>query len=129
VARDGDSLPNTSKNTFGSNVIYRVPAYSSFGKLSLSVDYYWRSAQIAPYVTDITAAYQDQSGIKAYGLVDAGARLEGINGTPLEILLYVKNAANKLYRVAYQNNIASLGYSEATYGDPRTFGIVLQYKF
>lgn len=85
------------------------------------------SADIAAIPESLHSTMQQS----AYWLYDASVSWEKVMGGPIDITAFVKNITDEEYAVGgiqlYQN--ASVGISTKVFGDPRTYGLQLRYRF
>ena len=67
---------------------------------------------------------------RPYTLVDIGLNWDGINKGPIDLRLFAKNVLDKTY-VSGPNlvNYVGLGLGTVYYGEPRTYGLQLRYRF
>lgn len=71
----------------------------------------------------------DQSLQKGYALVNLRASLGNIKGTGIGAAAFVNNLTDQFYRVGVIGIYREAGYISSTYGEPRTYGLELSYKF
>jgi len=64
-----------------------------------------------------------------YGLVNLRADWYDVMGSRFDVSLFVTNAANKAYQVTTLDLFNTLGYTAATFGEPRMFGVTARYSF
>jgi len=101
-----------------------LPTPESFGASTLLVSYSHVSSQYtAP------GPLEPFSYLAGYGLLSASLRVDDIAGTGLTLTVFGNNLANKLYRVSNSNSYTGSNYAATLYGEPRTFGLKLRYKF
>lgn len=85
------------------------------------------SAQIATIPDNILPTAQQSS----YWLYDASVSWDEVMGGPVDITAFIKNISDEEYSVGgiqlYQS--ASVGFNTKVFGDPRTYGLQLRYKF
>jgi len=117
----GLSMPQTPRNKYNVDVDYTFEPFS-FGELSADINYAW------------TDQYTTNGGpgsinfpVDSYGVLNARMTLAHIGGsTPergdLSLSLWSKNLLDKEY-VVYRLNGGDM------YGEPRTFGLTLAYKY
>jgi len=67
--------------------------------------------------------------LPSYGIFNFTTGWSGIMNSGFDVNLWVKNVTDKTYAVATNNQLLQFGYSVATYGDPRTYGVNLRYNF
>lgn len=80
----------------------------------------------------LTAPFSDETKGDARGLLDAQIRLEGFrlggSGKPIGVTLWGKNLTNKSY-ITRSVDFGQLGFAGTIYGDPRTYGMSLDFEF
>lgn len=108
----------TPRKSFSLAARYEIALPDVLGKLVLNGDYYWSgkipmSGYIAP----------------SYDLVNARIDVTDIAGRPLDIGFFMRNVFNAKYQATNTLPGATLGVSSVTYGDPRTYGVQLRYRF
>jgi iron complex outermembrane receptor protein len=64
-----------------------------------------------------------------YSIVNAQLVARNIGGTGLGASLFVKNLTNKTFSTSRSSALSSFGYATIAYGDPRTYGVTLSYRF
>ncbi len=112
---------NTPEISFSVGSRYDIPVSDSM-TAAIGVDYSYRSkVYYDPQNTESIA----QSG---YGLLNARASLYLLDDT-LEIAVYGKNLANKTYVMNGVSFLDSFGFSEGFFGDPRTYGLTLNWQY
>jgi iron complex outermembrane receptor protein len=119
----GQSFGNISKHTLGLTADYTIPLGSGDEEIVLDGNLYYRSAQIGNGLRNFS------SHVPAYTLLNFRVDYNNIGGRPVSLGAYVRNATNKLYAVSRDSVIATSGYDVSFYGDPRTYGVELRYKF
>lgn len=113
----------TPKHQLGLTGVMSPPIDPSVGKLDFIVNYSWRSAT---FLDD----FEFSSEQKAFSLVNARIELDEIAGTGLSAALFVNNALDETYRIGVLGLITEgLGFSSSVYGEPRTYGVELGYRF
>jgi len=69
------------------------------------------------------------SSIPSYSLFNARVDYNNIGGSQFSVGVWVHNIGDKLF-LAYRNNVLALsGYNVVAYGDPRTYGMDVKFKF
>jgi len=120
---NGADFGNISKDTAGLNAAYTLPLADDGEELVLSGDWYYRG----PRVGAATQGVNDS--IPSYSLFNARLDYNNIGGSQFSAGVWVRNIGDELF-VAYRNNVTGLsGYDVRAYGDPRTYGIDLKFKF
>jgi iron complex outermembrane receptor protein len=103
---------------------YHLPIDSSHGDLSLMASLFHRGS-----------AHNDQiavspfSVVPAYDIVNYHLDWYGVLGTAVDASLYVKNATDEVYSLGGSDLYNSIGVVLNLYGEPRTYGLQLRYKF
>ncbi len=115
---------------FGVGVSYTAPPFS-FGTLSGRIDAVWQNDQEV-----FTVALPLNAGVRNihagnYAVVNGRVQLAEIplQKGSLDISAFGKNLLDRKYRTYGIDFGDSLGFTGATYGDPRTFGLQLTYNF
>ncbi|WP_380873950.1 TonB-dependent receptor [Sphingomonas sp. DBB INV C78] len=126
--KDTARFPFSSKWTLNASAQYDVPEFD-FGQLSFRVDYNYRS-KIYFHPTTVGTPYNDQIAGAKRGLLDGRITLSklALGENEASIAVWGKNLTKKEYRV---NGIdfGGLGYAGNVYGEPRSFGVDLNYEF
>jgi iron complex outermembrane receptor protein len=91
---------------------------------SVRGDFVWRSRDVTDPAPNLTPAL-DQS---PFGLFNARASLEDEKRN-LEYALFCKNCFDREYWVGEVDTRNGLGWAQAYYGEPRTFGVEVTYRF
>lgn len=78
----------------------------------------------------LTAPFSQITKGDARGLIDAQIRLDRVSfaSGDLSLTIWAKNLTNKQY-VSRAVDFGQLGFSTASFGDPRTFGLTVDVKF
>lgn len=118
LTKDQVTLPTPK---FSGTAAFRaiLPARPFDGELALNADLYH------------TTKYDAQFGesLPGYNLVNTRLELSDIGGRGITFAGYVKNVFNKKYPIGPAVLLPSFPVSTAYYGDPRTYGIQLTFKF
>ncbi len=116
----------TPKTTMSAGFDYTIPAGGE-NEVILHGDFYRKGAQYgvapAPY-TGLT----ETARLQAYNLVNATVTLR-LGDKGIDVQAYVRNIFDKRYFIRNLNQEHSLGFTAATPGDPRTYGVSVGYKF
>jgi iron complex outermembrane receptor protein len=107
---------------YGVNTRYTLPTPQDIGTISLNANWSWQALS-----GDTTVPF---SQIPSFGLLTLGSAWDNLLGNPLDASLFVTNATNTRYLVQAQSlyNLG-FGFADATYGEPRMFGVRLRYRF
>jgi len=117
-----------SKVTYGISPSYTLPV--EFGEIHFQLDYVYQSRQ---NLQPALAFPRDQElpvpGMiqKGYGLLNG--RIAARVGEDTEIAVWGKNITDKRYFTGGLNLAGSLGFANATVGNPRTFGVQISHNF
>ncbi|WP_229736324.1 TonB-dependent receptor [Novosphingobium endophyticum] len=113
----------TPRHQLGATAIISPPISEDVGKLNVIANYTWRSKI---YLDD----FELQGKQPAYSLVNLRAELNNVGGTGASVAAFVNNALDETYRIGVLGLIAEgLGFQNSVYGEPRTYGIEVGYKF
>jgi len=134
------------KHQFNATVNFTPIADDQTGKVTLSGSYTYRSSFFINKLFQTGAQVRTQAGfspalvsaipdhpagvsIPGVGLFNGRIAWENVMGTRFGVALYGKNLANKLYANSGLSLCESLGTITNTYGDPRTYGIEVSFRF
>jgi iron complex outermembrane receptor protein len=126
----GQPITQSSKHTAQVSARWDFQTDPRYGDLSIEADYAWRSSQLTP-----GQGATDASGnliaatLPAFGLVNVRADLTQVGGYPLDVSFWVKNLTDKRYVTTEQLFVNVLGINNVTYGNPRTIGATLIYRW
>lgn len=102
----------------------KLPVPESWGNVSALVSYSHVDDQYtAP------APFEPGALVKGYGLLNASISWDNVAESGFDLSLFANNIADKLYRVSNANSFNSNGVVSTLYGEPRTFGLKLRYRF
>jgi iron complex outermembrane receptor protein len=118
LTKDQVTLP-TPKFSGTAAVRAILPVRPMDGELALNADLYH------------TSAYDAQFGVPlpGYNLVNSRLEWSNIDGRGLSIAGYVRNLFNKQYPMGPAVLLSSFPVNTVYYGDPRTYGLQLTYRF
>jgi len=123
VNLNGADFGHISKDTAGLNAAYTVPLTHGDEALVFSGDWYYRGARLGVATEGVS------SSIPSYSLFNARVDYNNIGGSQFSVGVWVHNIGDKLF-LAYRNNVLALsGYNVVAYGDPRTYGMDVKFKF
>ena len=115
-------LVGSPHHQLGANVSYDMPLAGDAGSFLLNANVSYRTSQ-----------YLDKNDVQSrepgYELVNLRAGWTGIMGTGLGAALFVNNLTKSYYRVGVIGIYNEAGYISSVYGEPRTYGLELSYKF
>ena len=111
------------KYKYGVNARYHLPLSAQVGDASVSANWSWQDKQQYGSVTDPVGL------MKAYGLLTLGANWNGIGGSPIDVSFFMTNALDKKYVASAYTIYTLTGTSALIYGEPRMYGVRLQYRF
>jgi iron complex outermembrane receptor protein len=114
----GGQTANRVPRKYGVILRYDVPLQGRAGDLSFKANWGWQ---------DQVGNFGGDRQIPAYGLLNSSLDWNRVGGSPVDLSLFVSNALNKTYE---SGGIGlPIGFDEATYGDPRMYGLRLNYHF
>jgi len=120
---NGADFGNISKNTAGLNFSYTVLVGADDEAVALSGDWYYRGKRVGVATQGVNSA------IESYSLFNGRIDYNNIGGSRFSAGVWVRNIGNKLY-TAYRNNVLALSaYDARAYGDPRTYGLDVKFRF
>ena len=117
----------SSKLTWNAALQYEAPRFD-FGQLTARVEYNYRG-KIYFHPTKVGAPLNDAIAGKARGLLDARITLSELDiiGKKASIAVWGKNLTDKEYRV-HGIDFGGLGYGGNVYGEPRSFGVDVNFE-
>ena len=111
------------KHQLGATATISPPISEDLGQLNFIMNYTWRSKI---YLDD----FEIQGVQPAYSLINLRAELNNVGGSGASVAAFVNNALNETYRIGVLGLIAEgLGFQNSVYGEPRTYGIEVGFKF
>jgi iron complex outermembrane receptor protein len=119
----GQPVTQSSKHTAQVSARYDFMTDPKIGDFSVEADYAWRSAQLIP------GQGGGDAKLPPFGIVNLRADLTDVGGLPLDVSLWVKNVTDKRYITTQQLFVNVLGANQVTYGNPRTIGGSLVYRW
>jgi iron complex outermembrane recepter protein len=117
---DASGIPfnMTARRTFSGGVRYKLPLPTEWGELVANADEYYTSA------TSFTG-----TTLPPYAVLNLRLDYNDIRGAPVDVGLFVRNAANREYAQTPVASGAFLGMTSAIYGPPRLYGLELRVRF
>lgn len=101
-----------------------LPVPDHIGATSLFVSYSHVSRQYtAP------GPFEPFSYLRGYGLRSASLTVKDVAHTGLDLTVFGNNLTDKLFRVSNSNSFFGSNYVASLYGEPRTYGVRLRYRF
>lgn len=132
----------TPEHSASGTVTYTVPLNNPSEALTFSAGASYRSSvwinalQTSAAIARMPASIIPFVRQEAYTTLDLNAGWNSIGGSALDILLYMKNATDKEYAVGgiqlYESSytaVSRVGLLTRAYGEPRTYGAQLKYRF
>lgn len=117
----GEPLPYSPKHQAAVTASYTLPLPETFGKVTASGTYSYRSSLITTY----TSA---EGTLKPLSLLDLSLNWTGVAGSPVDLGLFATNVTNKFY-YTHVNEQSSSGFISRYIGEPRMYGLRLRYNF
>jgi iron complex outermembrane receptor protein len=118
----GNQFAQAPRHTAHLAATYRRPLPS--GELVANASYSYISAV---HFQDINLGADDVG--PGYGLLDLRLGWENILDKHIDVSVYGKNLADKVYTLNASDDTAQFGFISRQYGDPRTYGIEARYSF
>lgn len=121
----GQPFARAPKNVYSITGRYILPIPSNIGDTSVQANYYHTDG----YSTSDT--YAPEQSVEGYGLLNLRADWGKIYGSAFDVGLFVRNALDKEYLVAFGDlyTSTSIGVVSRAPGEPRTYGLDLRYRF
>lgn len=111
------------QNKLSATVSYALPLPETVGQLVLDAAYSYQSRYFdAP-------AVQPLDYISGYGLLNGRVEWRQVLGSAFDISAFVTNATDRVYRVGQYSNYVTDGRVTSFYGEPRMFGVDVEYRF
>ncbi|HEY4545719.1 MAG TPA: TonB-dependent receptor [Pedomonas sp.] len=125
---DTARFPLSSSLTWNAALQYELPRFD-FGQLSARVEYNYRG-KVYFHPTLVGTPLNDEIAGEARGLLDARLTLSELSllGEGASIAVWAKNLTDKAYRI-HGIDFGALGYAGNVYGEPRSFGVDLNFSF
>ncbi|AIT82185.1 hypothetical protein JI59_21935 (plasmid) [Novosphingobium pentaromativorans US6-1] len=117
-------------NTGSVSATITLPVRQELGTVDFNVDASFRSG--TSFSPDI---YQLELFQPAYRLVNMRLSWKGVAGQPLDLSFFAKNLFNKTYVAGVANGTYNFnpypttGIDTLMYGEPRTYGVTMRYRF
>jgi iron complex outermembrane receptor protein len=115
---------------------YSLPVPSQLGTVSLSADWYAQSAMAAADVDTANCAggtnlYCLNHGVQvpAYNIGNVRAEWNNVAGAGFDLSFFVTNVTDKVYKSSVLGLEGVLGFTSATYGPPRMYGVQVRIPF
>jgi len=115
------------------------PLAPEHGELAMVASYYWQDEMVTNdefdrwpgfgWSADDLAEVQATAVVDDYALWNLRLDWSGLLGSALDVSAYIDNVADKDYVVGGKSVPEQLGWVDATYGTPRTYGFALRYNF
>ena len=121
-----ETLQNRPRYKYGVGTRYHLPMAAAIGDISFMARWSWQDETVISAFLAGPSPLQDQ---KAYGLLTLGAYWNDLAGKPLDVQLYMNNALDKNYKTGGYLFSAAFGTDSLAYGEPRTYGVKLRYRF
>ena len=128
VAPDGRDLSvfpfaRAPKNISSASITYTLPIDPANGTFTVGASY-WDTSEYSS-----NDDYHPSVMVKGYSLVNLRADWKNAMGSPLDVGVFVRNAADEDYNLSVLNIFTSLGFDARTPGKPRSYGLRLTYNF
>src|SRR5690625_2338815 len=135
--RDLSSTPFyfTPEHAFTVTALYTYPMQGNAGILDFGISASWQDdvwinslntiAEIEDTPREVRHAIQQED----YWLVNASVAWNDIMGSNVDVSAYVKNLTNTEYSVGGIQLYPSFGISTKVFGEPRTYGMQVRYRF
>jgi|GEM_PF-517538 len=119
----GKEFAGLARTTLNVSATYQpswVP--ESVAKPALSVTYSYRSSAKG-------LAVQGVYPWPSFGIWGARFALNEIGGSRVSAAFWMQNIGNDVYKIYCADNLNSIGYASCRYGEPRTYGATLSFKW
>jgi iron complex outermembrane receptor protein len=130
----GVLVPNISSPYVGAprnqgsvGVRYALPLDQRIGQIAASAQYYRQSGI---WLDDSLLQDSRPDGFQpGYGNLNLRLDWNSIYGLPVDAGVFVTNATDHVHLVGVGSLVASLGYIQGTYSEPRMYGFEFRYRF
>jgi iron complex outermembrane recepter protein len=118
VTPGGIPFNMTARRTYTGGARYRLPLPDPLGQVIMNVDEYYTSA------TAFTATQ-----LPPYAVLNLRVDYNNIEGHPLDLSFFMRNALNRDYVAIPVASGTTLGMLSGIYGPPRMFGVEFRVRF
>jgi iron complex outermembrane receptor protein len=125
AALQGVGFPYTPKNKASVTGRYHLPLPDGIGDVSLSTTY----SYLSRYDVGLTSITSTFPYLPSCGLLDAQINWNGVFGRSIDATAFSTNATDQACAVSEQDFYRQLGFVNRSYGEPRMWGIRLNYHF
>jgi iron complex outermembrane receptor protein len=108
----------TARRSFSAGVRYRLPLPTAWGEVVANADEYYTSATAFSGTT-----------LPPYAVLNMRLDYNNIEGGPVDVGIFVRNATDRRYAQAPVASGAFLGITSAIYGPPRMYGLEFRVRF
>jgi iron complex outermembrane recepter protein len=115
---NGVAFNMTARRTYSGGVRYRLPLPEEWGQLFLNADEYYSGPTEFTFID-----------LPPYAVLNLRADWNNVEGYPLDLSLFMRNAANREYIATPVASGAFLGMTSGIYGPPRMFGLEFRVRF
>jgi len=123
VNLDGVEFAGVPRTTLNVSATYRASFIpESFAKVALSGNYSYRSKTKG---LSAQGVYQTP----AFGIFGGRLSFNDLFEQPMSLSFWAQNLTNKEHKLYCADNLYSIGYASCRWGEPRTYGATLGFKF
>jgi iron complex outermembrane receptor protein len=102
---------------------FNLPIPESVAKSTLYINYSHVAGQYSA-----PGPFEPGAALEPNGRLSASLKFADIRGTGLDLTIFGNNLVDKVYRISNTNSFGS-GSVASLYGEPRTYGVKLRYRF
>jgi iron complex outermembrane receptor protein len=102
---------------------FKLPIPENVAKSTLYINYSHVAGQYSA-----PGPFEPGADLEANGRLSASLKFAEIRGTGLDLTIFGNNLLDKVYRISNTNSFGS-GSVASLYGEPRTYGVKLRYRF
>jgi iron complex outermembrane receptor protein len=114
---------------YGVNGRYQLPLGGQIGQIAVRANWNWQAATTTDVFNAADGA-RPSGRVDAYGLLNVSADWNNVYGHGFDVSLFASNVTNKVYSIGGGGSAyTQIGYANGMYGDPRSYGIRLRYRF
>jgi iron complex outermembrane receptor protein len=123
----GSPYVGVPRNQETVGVRYALPLDQKLGQISGTAEYYRQSGI---WLDDSALQDSHPDGFQpGYGNLNLRLDWNSIYGIPVDASFFLNNATDNVHLVGVGSLVASLGYFQGTYSEPRMYGFELRYRF
>lgn len=129
IDQSGEPIEWVPEDQFNATLRYTLPVDPRLGDISLQASYYYQSEQLATLYTAVDPRANRVKYVDSYVVQNYSIDWKSVMGSSFDASLFIKNAGDERYPVGGLTVVESLGVALWNYGEPRTWGGSIRYRF